>query len=140
MAARGKAATGEASATERTYQRAVELMRGGMSGKAAFERIAEETGESAGTVQARYYRVARKAGEVKRRPRSKPAPAAKAAAPATRGRRGSRRAGAASSSADSLAGKLEQAARLLQEAAVEARALEADAQRWRQVRPLLDQR
>jgi len=62
MAARGKAATGEASATERTYQRAVELMRGGMSGKAAFERIAEETGESAGTVQARYYRVARKAG------------------------------------------------------------------------------
>ena len=94
MAARGKAATGEASATERTYQRAVELMRGGMSGKAAFERIAEETGESAGTVQARYYRVARKAGEVKRRPRSKPA-AAKAAAPVARGRRGRRRAAAA---------------------------------------------
>jgi hypothetical protein len=137
MAARGKAATGEASATERTYQRAVELMRGGMSGKAAFERIAEETGESAGTVQARYYRVARKAGEVKRRPRSKPA-AAKAAAPAARGRRGGRRASAAS--ADSLAAKLEQAARLLQEAAADARALEGDAQRWRQIRPLLDQR
>jgi hypothetical protein len=137
MAARGKAAAGEASATERTYQRAVELMRGGMSGKAAFERIAEETGESAGTVQARYYRVARKAGEVKRRPRSKPV-AAKAPAPA-RGGRGSRR-GAASASADSLAAKLEQAARLLQEAAADARALEGDAQRWRQLRPLLDQR
>jgi hypothetical protein len=139
MAARGKAATGEGSATERTYQRAVELMRGGMSGKAAFERIAEETGESAGTVQARYYRVARKAGEVKRRPRSKPA-AAKAAAPAARGRRGGRRATAAVASADSLAAKLEQAARLLQEAAAEARGLEGDAQRWRQLRPLLDQR
>ena len=139
MAARGKAATGEASATERTYQRAVELMRGGISGKAAFERIAEETGESAGTVQARYYRVARKAGEVKRRPRSKPAPA-KTAAPAPRGRRAGRRATAASASADSLAAKLEQAGRLLQEAAADARALEADAQRWRQVRPLLDQR
>jgi hypothetical protein len=138
MAARGKAATGEASATERTYQRAVELMRGGMSGKAAFERIAEETGESAGTVQARYYRVARKAGEVKRRPRSKPA-TAKAAAPAARGRGRGRRA-AAAASADSLAAKLEQAARLLQEAAADARALEGDAQRWRQIRPLLDQR
>ena len=137
MAARGKAPTGEASATERTYQRAVELMRGGMSGKAAFERIAEETGESAGTVQARYYRVARKAGEVKRRPRSKPA-TAKAAAPAARGRGRRRRAAAAS--ADSLAAKLEQAARLLQEAAADARALEGDAQRWRQIRPLLDQR
>src|SRR6478735_3772074 len=115
MAARGKAPNSEASATERTYQRAVELMRGGMSGKAAFERIAEETGESAGTVQARYYRVARKAGEVKRRPRSKPV-AAKPAAPVARG---GRRAAAAPASVDSLAAKLEQAARLLQEAAVE---------------------
>jgi hypothetical protein len=138
MAARGKAANGEGSATERTYQRAVELMRGGMSGKAAFERIAEETGESAGTVQARYYRVARKAGEVKRRPRSKPA-AARAAAPA-RGRRGGRRAAAAPDGAGALAAKLEQAARLLQEAAGEIRALESDAQRWRQIRPLLDQK
>jgi hypothetical protein len=112
-------------------------MRGGMSGKAAFERIAEETGESAGTVQARYYRVARKAGEVKRRPRSKPV-AAKPAAPVARGRRRGRRAAAAPASVDSLAAKLEQAARLLQEAAVEARALEGDAQRWRQLRPLLD--
>jgi hypothetical protein len=137
MAARGKPATGEASATERTYQRAVELMRGGMSGKSAFERIAEETGESAGTVQARYYRVARKAGEVKRRPRSKPA-AVKAAAPA-RGRRGGRRA-AAPTASGALAAKLEQAARLLQEAAGDIRALEADAERWRQIRPLLDQK
>src|SRR5689334_5056618 len=136
MAARGKAPNSEASATERTYQRAIELMRGGMSGKAAFERIAEETGESAGTVQARYYRVARKTGEVKRRPRSKTV-AAKPAAPATRGRRGGRRA-AAAPSVDSLASKLEQAARLLQEAATEVRALEGDAQRWRQLRPLLD--
>jgi hypothetical protein len=137
MAARGKAPNSEASATERTYQRAIELMRGGMSGKAAFERIAEETGESAGTVQARYYRVARKTGEVKRRPRSKTV-AAKPAAPATRGRRGGRRAAAAAPSVDSLASKLEQAARLLQEAATEVRALEGDAQRWRQLRPLLD--
>src|SRR3954453_8270061 len=95
MAARGKPANGEGSATERTYQRAVELMRGGMSGKAAFERIAEETGESAGTVQERYARVARTAGEVKRRPRSKPA-ASRTAAPA-RGRPGGRRAAAAAS-------------------------------------------
>jgi hypothetical protein len=139
MATRGKPAAGDASATERTYQRAVELMRGGMSGKAAFERIAEETGESAGTVQARYYRVARKAGEVKRRPRSKPA-AAKAAAPA-RGRRGGRRAATApQGDGGALAAKLEQAARLLQEAAGEIRALEGDAQRWRQIRPLLDQK
>jgi len=82
--------------------------------------------------------VARKAGEVKRRPRSKPA-TAKAAAPAGRGRGRGRRA-AATASADSLAAKLEQAARLLQEAAADARALEGDAQRWRQIRPLLDQR
>src|SRR5262245_43366525 len=138
MAARsGKAANGEASATQRTYMRAVELMRGGMSGKAAFERIAEETGESAGTVQARYYRVARKAGEVKRRPRSKPA-AARSTTPA-RGRRGGRRA-ATADGAGALAAKLEQAARLLQDAAGEIRSLEADAQRWRQIRPLLDQK
>src|SRR3954462_3452173 len=61
MAARGKPANGEGSATERTEQRAVELMRGGMSGKAAFEGIAEETGESAGPVRAA-------------RPRSGPSP------------------------------------------------------------------
>src|SRR5262249_55199930 len=121
-------------------QRAVELMRDGMSGKAAFERIAQETGESAGTVQARYYRVARKTGEVKRRPRSKAPAPAKAATPATRGRRGRRAAAAPAASAGTLAAKLEQAARLLQEAAAEARALEADAERWRQIRPLLDQR
>jgi hypothetical protein len=64
--------------------------------------------------------------------------AAKPAAPAARGRRGGRRAAAAAPSADSLASKLDQAARLLQEAAAEARALEGDAQRWRQLRPLLD--
>src|SRR6476659_3658276 len=133
MAARGKAPDSEASATERTYQRAIELMRGGMSGKAAFERIAEETGESAGTVQARYYRVARKAGEVKRRPRSKPT-ATKVAAPA----RGLRAAATAGTGV--LAAQLEQAARLLQEAAADIGALEADAQRWRQIRPLLDQK
>lgn len=135
--AKGKKGGEDASATERTYMRAVELMRGGMSGKAAFERIAEETGESAGTVQARYYRVARKAGEVQRRPRSKAAAPARAATRGT-GRRGRRAAPAASG--DSLAAKLDAAARLLQDAAAEIRALEADAARWRQIRPLLDQR
>ena len=138
-----KAAAGaDASATERTYMRAVELMRGGHSGKAAFEQIAAETGESAGTVQARYYRVARKAGEVQRRPRSKaPAAAKPAATSKARGARGSRRRAAApTASASSLAAKLDAAAKLLQEAAGEMRSLEGDAERWRQIRPLLDAR
>jgi hypothetical protein len=138
------AASEDGSATERTYMRAVELMRGGHSGKAAFEQIAAETGESAGTVQARYYRVARKAGEVQRRPRSK-TPAAKAAtappkARAARGSRRSSRATAPTVSANSLASKLDAAARLLQEAASEIRSLEGDAEKWRQIRPLLDAR
>jgi hypothetical protein len=138
-----KAAAGDdGSATQRTYMRAVELMRGGHSGKAAFEQIAAETGESAGTVQARYYRVARKAGEVQRRPRSK-APAAKAAtAPKARAARGSRKAAAAppAASTNSLASQLDAAAKLLQTAASEIRSLEGDAEKWRQIRPLLDAR
>ncbi len=112
-----KAAAGDdGSATERTYMRAVELMRGGQSGKAAFEQIAAETGESAGTVQARYYRVARKAGEVQRRPRSKAAATAKpAAAPKARAARGTRKAarGGAAPRPRSLAAQLEAAAKLL---------------------------
>jgi len=139
-----KAAAGDAgSATERTYMRAVELMRAGQSGKAAFEQIAAETGESAGTVQARYYRVARKAGEVQRRPRSKAAaPARKAAAPKARAARGTRRAAAAAPAAStgSLAAQLDAAAKLLQQAAAEIRSLEGDAAKWRQIRPLLDAR
>jgi hypothetical protein len=141
--AKKAAASADGSATERTYMRAVELMRGGQSGKAAFEQIAAETGESAGTVQARYYRVARKAGEVQRRPRSK-APAAKAAAaPKARAARGGRRAAPAkapAASTGSLASQLDAAAKLLAEAAREIRSLEGDAQKWRQIRPLLDAR
>ena len=138
-----KAAAGDdGSATERTYMRAVELMRGGQSGKAAFEQIAAETGESAGTVQARYYRVARKAGEVQRRPRSKPAASARsAAAPKARAARGTRRTTAApAASTESLAAQLDAAAKLLAAAAREIRSLEGDAQKWRQIRPLLDAR
>ena len=139
-----KAAAGnDGSATERTYMRAVELMRGGQSGKAAFEQIAAETGESAGTVQARYYRVARKAGEVQRRPRSKPVASARsAAAPKARAARGTRTraASAPAASSDSLAAQLDAAAKLLAAAATEIRALEGDAQKWRQIRPLLDAR
>ncbi len=141
--AKKAAASDDGSATERTYMRAVELMRGGHSGKAAFEQIAAETGESAGTVQARYYRVARKAGEVQRRPRSK-APAAKAApAPKTRAARGSRKAAAPkapAASTGSLVAKLDAASKLLAEAAGEIRSLEGDAEKWRQIRPLLDAR
>jgi hypothetical protein len=140
--AKKAAASDDGSATQRTYMRAVELMRGGHSGKAAFEQIAAETGESAGTVQARYYRVARKAGEVQRRPRSK-APAAKAAtAPKARAARGSRKAAAAApaASTNSLASQLDAAAKLLQTAASEIRSLEGDAEKWRQIRPLLDAR
>lgn len=139
-----KAAAGDdGSATERTYMRAVELMRGGHSGKAAFEQIAAETGESAGTVQARYYRVARKAGEVQRRPRSKAtAPAKSAAAPKARAARGTRKTAAAApaASTDSLAAQLDAAAKLLSAAASEIRSLEGDAQKWRQIKPLLDAR
>jgi len=138
-----KAAAGDdGSATERTYMRAVELMRGGQSGKAALEQIAAETGESAGTVQARYYRVARKAGEVQRRPRSKAAaPARSAAAPKARAARGTRRTTAApAASTESLAAQLDAAAKLLAAAAREIRSLEGDAQKWRQIRPLLDAR
>ena len=137
-----KAAAGDdGSATERTYMRAVELMRGGQSGKAAFEQIAAETGESAGTVQARYYRVARKAGEVQRRPRSKAAATAKpAAAPKARAARGTRKTAAAPASTASLAAQLEAAAKLLSAAASEIRSLEGDAAKWRQIRPLLDAR
>jgi hypothetical protein len=123
--------------------RAVELMRGGASGKAAFEQIAAETGESAGTVQARYYRVARKAGEVQRRPRSKGAATAKpAAAPKVRAARKPRQKAAAApaASTNSLASQLDSAAKLLQQAASEIRSLEGDAQKWRQIRPLLDAR
>jgi hypothetical protein len=141
--AKKAAASEDGSATERTYMRAVELMRGGHSGKAAFEQIAAETGESAGTVQARYYRVARKAGEVQRRPRSKTPAAKAAAAPKARAARGSRRTAAAKApavSVNSLASKLDAAARLLQEAASEIRSLEGDAEKWRQIRPLLDAR
>jgi hypothetical protein len=140
--AKKAAASDDGSATQRTYTRAVELMRGGHSGKAAFEQIAAETGESAGTVQARYYRVARKAGEVQRRPRSK-APAAKAAAaPKARAARGSRKSAAAApaASTNSLASQLDAAAKLLQTAASEIRSLEGDAEKWRQIRPLLDAR
>ena len=141
---RAKKATAgdDGSATERTYMRAVELMRGGQSGKAAFEQIAAETGESAGTVQARYYRVARKAGEVQRRPRSKAAATAKpAAAPKARAARGTRKtAAAAPASTASLAAQLEAAAKLLSAAATEIRSLEGDAAKWRQIRPLLDAR
>ncbi|MDX6378311.1 MAG: hypothetical protein QOE98_2614 [Gaiellaceae bacterium] len=140
--AKKAAASDDGSATQRTYMRAVELMRGGHSGKAAFEQIAAETGESAGTVQARYYRVARKAGEVQRRPRSK-APAAKAAAaPKARAARGSRKSAAAApaASTNSLASQLDAAAKLLQTAASEIRSLEGDAEKWRQIRPLLDAR
>lgn len=139
-----KAAAGDdGSATERTYMRAVELMRGGQSGKAAFEQIAAETGESAGTVQARYYRVARKAGEVQRRPRSKAAASARsAAAPKARAARGTNRTAAAAptASTESLAAQLDAAAKLLSAAAREIRSLEGDAAKWRQIRPLLDAR
>ena len=142
--ARKTAAGDDGSATERTYMRAVELMRGGQSGKAAFEQIAAETGESAGTVQARYYRVARKAGEVQRRPRSKAAATAKSArrsqgprrsrhAPGGCGRRPPPRP-------SPLAAQLDAAAKLLPSAAREIRSLEGDAQKWRQIRPLLDAR
>jgi hypothetical protein len=142
--AKKAAASADGSATERTYMRAVELMRGGQSGKAAFEQIAAETGESAGTVQARYYRVARKAGEVQRRPRSK-APAAKvAAAPKARAARGARKAAPAkaapTASANSLASQLDAAAKLLAQAATEIRSLEGDAEKWRTIRPLLNAR
>lgn len=141
--ARKTAAGDDGSATERTYMRAVELMRGGQSGKAAFEQIAAETGESAGTVQARYYRVARKAGEVQRRPRSKAVATAKSApAPKARAARGTRRTAAAApaASTESLAAQLDAAAKLLSSAAREIRSLEGDAQKWRQIRPLLDAR
>ena len=141
--ARKTAASEDGSATERTYMRAVELMRAGASGKAAFEQIAAETGESAGTVQARYYRVARKAGEVQRRPRSKTPAARAAAAPRARAGRGAGAAAPAkapAASAGSLAAKLDAATKLLQEAAGQIRSLEGDAEKWRQIRPLLDAR
>lgn len=138
-----KAAAGDdGSATERTYMRAVELMRDGHSGKAAFEQIAAETGESAGTVQARYYRVARKAGEVQRRPRSQDA-VKKNAAPKARVARDTSTAVVATVpavSTSSVAAQLDTAAKLLQQAAGEIRSLESDAAKWRQIRPLLDAR
>jgi hypothetical protein len=79
-----------------TYERVRELLDGGdLTTRAAFERVAEETGRSVGTVQTAYYRVARSmpdGGGVRQRPRG--GRSAAAAAPATRGRRGpGRRAG-----------------------------------------------
>ncbi len=135
------------SATQKTFERVRQLMAEGMSGKSAFERIARETGESAGTVQARYYRAGRKAGVVKVRARrtkaAASAAAAKVAAPVKRrGRpRGTTKAAAPApvvSTSGSVAQRLDAAARLLQEAASEIRALEADAARWRKVRGLID--
>ena len=139
------------SATQKTFERVRRLMAEGMSGKSAFERIARETGESAGTVQARYYRAGRKAGVVKVRARRTKAAASAAAAQvaaqvAAPVRRRGRPPGTAKAAAPApvvstsgtVAQRLDAAARLLQEAASEIRTLEADAARWRKVRGLID--
>jgi uncharacterized protein YoaH (UPF0181 family) len=135
------------SATQQTFERVRRLMADGLSGKAAFERIASETGESAGTVQARYYRAGRKAGVVNVRGGRTKAAASAAKATGTAKRRGrppgsrtttaAPAAKTAPAASGSVADRLDAAARLLREAAAEIRALEADAARWRQVRGLL---
>jgi hypothetical protein len=60
---------------QQTYARVRELLGSGecATTRAAFERVAEETGRSVGTVQTAYYRVARSlpgGGGVEQRPRS----------------------------------------------------------------------
>jgi hypothetical protein len=126
------------------YDRARELMAGGMPGKTAFEKISGETGISAGTVQAAYYREAKRTGVVVARPRGAAKPAA-APPPKKRGRpagsksapKAAAAAPAAAAPSASIATKLEQAARLLAEVASDVRALEADAARWRTVSALV---
>lgn len=146
----------EQSQTQRIYDRARELMDGGMAGKTAFEQIARETGISAGTVQAAYYRAGHKAGVVTARPRgaAKPAAvpppkkrgrsvgsksAAKPAAPAKAPAAAKALAAApVPAPASSIAAKLEQAARLLAEVASDVRVLEGDAANWRAVSALVN--
>jgi hypothetical protein len=123
--------------TTQIYERVAALKAGGVSGQAAFNQVAKETGKNAGTVQAAYYRAARKAGTVQYRPRKKSAPERE-----TRTRRTSVAAAAGTDraqpgSSDEMAAKLEEAARLLGDAANEIRALQADAARWREVSKLL---
>jgi hypothetical protein len=87
-------AQGRGNIGRQTYERVRELLDSGdLTTRAAFERVAEETGRSVGTVQTAYYRVARSmpgGGGVKQRPRG-----GRTAAPsAPRGRGGRRRASA----------------------------------------------
>lgn len=133
------ATTTEASATQQTYDRAIELVAGGLSRKAAFERIAAETGVSAGTVQARYYRIANKVGTVEKRTGSKQAAtrsSTRARRRATAQRSGRAPAPAATNGA-SIADQLDAAAKLMQQAAAEVRRMEADASKLRAVRGLI---
>src|SRR5690242_19219611 len=114
------------SVARETFEQVQGLVADGTSLKAAFGKLASTTGRSAGTIQAAYYRHARKVGAVNER-LGRPAKAAQPAArggSASRGRGRPARAAAAASPSGDLARRLAEAASTLQSLSAEVSQLE----------------
>jgi hypothetical protein len=127
------------SVARETFEQVQGLVADGTSLKAAFGKLASTTGRSAGTIQAAYYRHARKVGAVNER-LGRPAKAAQPAArggSASRGRGRPARAAAAASPSGDLARRLAEAASTLQSLSAEVSQLERDAAAWRDVKKLM---
>ena len=130
-----------------TYERVRGLIESGMSRTAAFAQVGADTGRSPGTVATAFYRVARQqpdGGGVRQRPR-RTRTSAGAGQSATSGSSGrsSRRAAAASPSADNLVADIhrlvDQLAQQLRDLDGEVRELREQAARYDQVRRLFAQ-
>ena len=121
------------SVARATFDRIQALVADGMSLKAAFAKLSDSSGRSAGTIQAAYYRYARKVGAVNER-LGRPSKTA-----ATRGRSAPRkpRTLAAAALLSDLAKRLADAATALQALAAEVGSLERDAAAWRDVKRLV---
>jgi hypothetical protein len=125
------------SVARETFEQVQVLVADGTSLKAAFGKLAATTGRSAGTIQAAYYRHARKVGAVNER-LGRPTKSAQPAARANTRKRGRpARAAAATTPAGDLAQRLAEAASTLQSLSAEVSQLEKDAAAWRDVKKLV---
>jgi hypothetical protein len=126
------------SVARETFEQVQALVADGTSLKAAFTKLSENTGRSAGTIQAAYYRHARKVGAVNERlgrPATGRKASPRASKPATT--TGAPRVPRASASTNGdLARRRADAASTLQALSREISTLERDAAAWRDVKRL----
>jgi len=128
------------SVARETFEQVQGLVADGTSLKAAFGKLASTTGRSAGTIQAAYYRHARKVGAVNERlgrPAKTAQPAARGGGATSRRRGRPARAAVATPAAGDLARRLAEAASTLQSLSAEVSQLERDAAAWRDVKRLM---